>query len=88
MKLGYPRLTMERQAELLSLMLGCLDGKPANQQDSVLQLLIPVLGHVTMPSSVAEQKRLYGMADKPASQQLLLDFALHYLLLPYRWVFH
>ncbi|XP_071444179.1 proteasome adapter and scaffold protein ECM29-like [Hetaerina americana] len=82
-KLGYPRMPLEKQAELVPAILYVLDGKPQSHQDSLLMLLMPVLGDVVIPPDPAKRASFFGFTEKPALSQLLLSFSLDILLLPY-----
>ncbi|XP_059151870.1 proteasome adapter and scaffold protein ECM29-like [Physella acuta] len=82
-KLGYPRVEPEKQADLIPLLINCLDGRSTNHQDSILQLLIPALQHLKMPKTEAECRARFQLRDKPTVQQLLLDYFMDVLLLPY-----
>ncbi|XP_046388790.1 proteasome adapter and scaffold protein ECM29-like [Ischnura elegans] len=82
-KLGYPRMPIEKQAELVPSILYVLDGKPQSHQDSLLMLLMPVLGDVVVPPDPAKRASFFGFSEKPALSQLLLSFSLDILLLPY-----
>ncbi|XP_041357221.1 proteasome adapter and scaffold protein ECM29-like [Gigantopelta aegis] len=82
-KMGYPRLSPEKQAELLPILVNCLDGRPLQHQDSILQLLIPALQHLKMPQNVEERSAKFGFGDKPKISKLLLDYMLDVLLLTY-----
>lgn len=82
-KMGYPRLDINKQVELLPLMLNCLENKPAQHQDSLLLLMVPVFGHMKFPDTAEKTASLFGLRDKPAVAKLLLDFMLDLLLLPY-----
>ncbi|KAG8232782.1 hypothetical protein J437_LFUL013279, partial [Ladona fulva] len=65
-KLGYPRMPIEKQAELVPAVLDALDGKPQAHQDSLLMLLMPVLGDVVVPSDPAKRASFFGFSEKPA----------------------
>ncbi|KAK3091483.1 hypothetical protein FSP39_020174, partial [Pinctada imbricata] len=82
-RMGYPRLDGVKQAELLPLMLSCLEGKPKAQQDSLLLLVMPALSHVTMPSDMADRKTKFAEALKPDVTKVLLDYMMDMLILPY-----
>ncbi|CAL4121852.1 unnamed protein product, partial [Meganyctiphanes norvegica] len=82
-KMGYPRLDMNKQVELIPSMLNCLDGKPQSHQDSLLLLMLPVFGAVKIPESVEKTASMFGLRERPAVAKLLLDFMLDLLLLPY-----
>ncbi|GFO03251.1 proteasome-associated protein ecm29-like protein [Plakobranchus ocellatus] len=82
-KLGFPRVEPEKQAELVPLLINCLDGRSTNHQDSILQLLTPALQHVKMPKTETECRAKFQLLEKPAVKELLLDFFMDILLLPY-----
>ncbi|XP_074640240.1 proteasome adapter and scaffold protein ECM29-like [Tubulanus polymorphus] len=85
-KIGFPRLPVEKQCELVPTIMNCLEGRPPQQQDSLLQFLMPVLKHLKMSSDPVKRKEMYGMHDKPKSREILLNFMLDYLFLPYNQV--
>ncbi|XP_064355758.1 proteasome adapter and scaffold protein ECM29-like isoform X3 [Dromaius novaehollandiae] len=82
-KMGYPRLPVEKQCELAPTLLTAMEGKPQLQQDSLMHLLIPTLFHMKYP---IEPLKPFNLAEKPKAVQLLLDFMLDVLLMPYGYV--
>lgn len=82
-KLGYPRLPVAKQAELMPCVLNALEGKPQSHQDSLLLILMPALGHVTVPADPEKRSVLFGLNERPHVYKLLADFMLDMLLLPY-----
>nr|KAG5691476.1 hypothetical protein BaRGS_026251 [Batillaria attramentaria] len=82
-KMGYPRLDAEKQAELIPPLMGCLEGRPPNHQDSLLQMMIPALQHIKMPRTVQERCDMFRLGDRPLTRRLLLDYMMDVLLLPY-----
>lgn len=82
-RMGYPRLDLNKQVELLPLMLNSLEGKPQQHQDSLLLLMVPVFGHMKIPDSAEKTASLLGLRERPGITKLLLDFMLDVLLLPY-----
>ena len=83
-KMGYPRLTLEKQAQLVPSLLACLEGKPPAQQESLLLMVMPVLGDVVATSDDPEAKLAHlGLADKPGAAALFQSFVMDFLLLPY-----
>ncbi|XP_045609918.2 proteasome adapter and scaffold protein ECM29 isoform X1 [Procambarus clarkii] len=82
-KMGYPRLDLNKQVELLPSMLNSLEGKPAQHQDSLLLLMVPVFGHMKIPETAEKTASLFGLRERPGVAKLLLDFMLDILLLPY-----
>ncbi|XP_014680930.1 PREDICTED: proteasome-associated protein ECM29 homolog [Priapulus caudatus] len=83
LKLGYPRMGIEKQAELASSLINCLDGKPQLHQDSLMFMLMPVLGSINVPADPSRRKSAFCFAEKPQTAKLLLDFMMDVLLLPY-----
>ncbi|XP_076224219.1 proteasome adapter and scaffold protein ECM29 isoform X2 [Nomia melanderi] len=82
-KLGYPRMEMERQANLVPSVLNAIEGKPLSHQDSLLHIIMPVLGHINIPTDPDKRTSLLGLQDKPYVAKQLLSFMLDVLLLPY-----
>ncbi|KAM4809917.1 proteasome adapter and scaffold protein ECM29 [Rhinophrynus dorsalis] len=85
-KMGYPRLPLEKQCELAPSLLTAMEGRPQPQQDSLMHLLIPTLYHMKYPSDSSKSISLFNLAEKPKTVQLLLDFMLDVLLMPYGYV--
>uniref|UniRef100_A0A8C0J6E6 Ecm29 proteasome adaptor and scaffold n=1 Tax=Chelonoidis abingdonii TaxID=106734 RepID=A0A8C0J6E6_CHEAB len=85
-KMGYPRLPVEKQCELAPTLLTAMEGKPQPQQDSLMHLLIPTLFHMKYPVEPSKAASPFNLAEKPKTVQLLLDFMLDVLLLPYGYV--
>ncbi|KAL3868785.1 hypothetical protein ACJMK2_041546 [Sinanodonta woodiana] len=82
-KMGYARLEPEKQGQLASILIKCLEGRSQPHQDSFLQLLIPVFEYIKMPSSVEERRALFNLNEKPKVVKLIQDFIMDVLLLPY-----
>ncbi|NXA53460.1 ECM29 protein, partial [Nothocercus julius] len=86
-KMGYPRLPVEKQCELAPTLLTAMEGKPQPQQDSLMHLLIPTLFHMKYPAEPLKGAASpFNLAEKPKTVQLLLDFMLDVLLMPYGFV--
>ncbi|XP_050843101.1 proteasome adapter and scaffold protein ECM29 isoform X4 [Serinus canaria] len=86
-KMGYPRLPVEKQCELAPTLLTAMEGKPQPQQDSLMHLLIPTLFHMKYPAEPLKAAASpFNLAEKPKTVQLLLDFMLDVLLMPYGFV--
>ncbi|XP_065156025.1 proteasome adapter and scaffold protein ECM29-like [Atheta coriaria] len=83
LKLGFPRLTVDEQVALVPLLLNSLEGKPQTHQDSLLLLIIPLLGKVTVPTDPAKRSLLFGLNEKPQISKHLLVLLVDMLLLPY-----
>eukprot|EP00058_Branchiostoma_floridae_P021365 XP_002606855.1 hypothetical protein BRAFLDRAFT_91624 [Branchiostoma floridae] len=82
-KMGYPRLPMDKQVDLLPSLLQCLEDKPQPHQDSLLQLMMPVLNHLKMPEDPERRKAMFRLSEKPKTAQIMLEFMMDMLLLPY-----
>ncbi|XP_013777201.1 proteasome-associated protein ECM29 homolog [Limulus polyphemus] len=82
-KMGYPRLEISKQIEILPGLLSSLENKPEMHQDGILLMLMPVLPHVTIPNDAEKCKVLFGLRDRPKVAKLLLDYLLDFLLIPY-----
>ncbi|XP_063216942.1 proteasome adapter and scaffold protein ECM29 isoform X2 [Bacillus rossius redtenbacheri] len=82
-KMGFPRLPVTKQAELVPCLLNALEGKPQSHQDSLLLLLMPVLGQVSVPVDARQRGALLGLNERPHIARLLSQFVLDLLLLPY-----
>ena len=53
---------------------------------SLLQLVLPVLGQMKIPDSTEERQKMFQIREKIGLAELLLDFLLDVLLMPYRFV--
>ncbi|XP_043507485.1 proteasome adapter and scaffold protein ECM29 [Frieseomelitta varia] len=82
-KLGYPRMKVQKQAELIPSVLNAIEGKPLSHQDSLLLIIMPALGHVNIPADPDKRTSFLGLQDKPYVSKQLLNFMLDVLLLPY-----
>lgn len=82
-KMGFPRLPIEKQIELIPSMLNSIDSKPQSHQDSLLLLIIPLLGKMEVPSDPLKRSSLFGFNEKPHVAKQLLSLLLDMLLLPY-----
>ena len=67
LKMGFPRLTVERQAELVPSVLAGLDSKPSSHQDGLLLMIMPVMGEVAKqaPTEPEKKKSVLGLCEKP-----------------------
>ncbi|XP_060528524.1 proteasome adapter and scaffold protein ECM29 [Cylas formicarius] len=83
LKLGFPRLPIEKQAELVPTVLSALENKPVSHLDSLLLLLVPLLGKVKVPTEPEKISTLFGLHEKPHISKHLLEILLDMLLLPY-----
>jgi proteasome component ECM29 len=84
--LGFPRLDIQHQTELVPVILSCLEGKPEIHQNKLLMLILPLLGELKLPENPAERKSMFGLSDKPNTRQHLLSILLDVLLLPYGFI--
>ncbi|XP_044046136.1 proteasome adapter and scaffold protein ECM29 [Siniperca chuatsi] len=85
-KMGYPRLEVGKQCELAPTLLTAMEGKPQPQQDSLMHLLIPTLYHMKYPADVSKNASPFNLTERPKTVQLLLEFMLDVLLMPYGFV--
>ncbi|XP_014217029.1 proteasome-associated protein ECM29 homolog [Copidosoma floridanum] len=82
-KLGFPRMEISKQAELIPTVLSAIRGKPLSHQDSLMLLIMPALAHVNIPMDPEKRASLLGLQDNPQMTKQLLNFMLDMLLLPY-----
>ncbi|XP_071757959.1 proteasome adapter and scaffold protein ECM29 [Centroberyx gerrardi] len=85
-KMGYPRLEVGKQCELAPTLLTAMEGKPQPQQDSLMHLLIPTLYHMKYPADTSKNASPFILIERPKTVQLLLEFMLDVLLMPYGFV--
>ncbi|TNN83529.1 Proteasome-associated protein ECM29 [Liparis tanakae] len=85
-KMGYPRLEVGKQCELAPTLLTAMEGKPQPQQDSLMHLLIPTLYHMKYPADNSKIVSPFNLSERPKTVQLLLEFMLDVLLMPYGFV--
>ena len=81
-KMGFPRLPLERKVEHIPKLLHCLEDKPASHQESILVMILPFLEHLKCSSENPESKSNYLNLSKTVSK-LFCDFIFDFLLLPY-----
>ncbi|XP_060720500.1 proteasome adapter and scaffold protein ECM29 [Tachysurus vachellii] len=84
-KIGYPRLDVDKQCELAPTLLTAMEGKPEPQQDSLMHLLIPTLYHMKYPTEPSKASP-FVLTEKPRTVHQLLEFMLDVLLMPYGFV--
>ena len=83
-KMGFPRLPMSKQALLVPAVLSSLDGKPESHQDSLLLMIMPIIGEVMAPTEDPAKKLNYlGLSEKPSVAKTFHAFLVDFLLLPY-----
>ncbi|KAJ8917780.1 hypothetical protein NQ315_010686 [Exocentrus adspersus] len=83
LKSGFPRLPIEKQAELVPTVLNALENKPVSHLDSLLLLVVPLLGKVKVPTEPEKVANLFGLNEKPQIAKHLLEMLLDMILLPY-----
>lgn len=81
--MGYPRLTVDKQTELVPLLLNCLEGKPESHRDKLLLLVIPLLESIKIPDDPEKRAALLGLEDKPSTKKQFIMLLQDLLLLPY-----
>ncbi|XP_052750867.1 proteasome-associated protein ECM29 homolog [Galleria mellonella] len=74
--MGFPRLPRDQQLSLAPSLLEALENKPQGHQDSLLMLVMPLLGDI--------KEANLNLKEKPKVASLILKFATDVLLLPYR----
>ncbi|XP_032510836.2 proteasome adapter and scaffold protein ECM29 [Danaus plexippus] len=74
--MGFPRLPKDRQVDLVPSLLEAIENKPVAHQDSILMLVMPLLGDI--------KETNLKLKEKPKVANLILKFATDILLLPYR----
>ncbi|KAK4875583.1 hypothetical protein RN001_012005 [Aquatica leii] len=82
-KLGFPRLPEEKQVELIPSMLNSIDSKPQSHQDSLILLIVPLLGKVVVPMDSSQKHSVFGLNEKVHVKKHMLGLLLDMLLLPY-----
>lgn len=84
--MGFPRLDLSRQAELLPQLFNSIHGKPVQHQDSLLFIALPALACADVSTEVLKQPYLF-LQEKVELAKYIKDFFLDMVLLPYGWVF-
>lgn len=84
LKSGFPRLSIEKQAELVPTIINALKNKPISHVDSLLLLIVPLLGKVQVPTDPEKVKIYFGFNNSPEVSKHFLDILLDVILLPYR----
>ncbi|XP_052738355.1 proteasome-associated protein ECM29 homolog [Bicyclus anynana] len=74
--MGFPRLPRDQQLNLAPMLLEAIESKPQAHQDSILMLVMPLLGDI--------KEQNLNLKEKPKVSALILKFATDVLLLPYR----
>lgn len=81
--IGFPRLEVSKQIELVPNILNCIESKPEPHQNKLLLLILPLLGEIKVSESPEERKRTFGLSERQNARQMLLSILLDVLLLPY-----
>ena len=84
--MGYPRLELTQQAELLPQLLSSLHEKPQQHLDSLLFIALPALSHANVSTEALKQPYLF-LAEKQNLAKYIREFFLDLLLLPYGCAF-
>ena len=61
LRMGFPRLSLERQAELVPMVLAGLESKPSSHQDSLLLMIMPVMGEVARLAPTQPERKKAGL---------------------------
>ncbi|KAF5307088.1 hypothetical protein FQR65_LT07147 [Abscondita terminalis] len=64
-------------------MLNSIDSKPQSHQDSLIMLIVPLLGKVNVPMDPSQKHSLFGLNEKVHVKKHMLVILLDVLLLPY-----
>jgi len=80
--MGFPRLKLPQQAELLPLLLEGLNGKPVQHLDSLLFIALPGLSNVDVSTELMKQPYSF-LKEKSELSKFIRDFFLDIILLPY-----
>ncbi|XP_062509489.1 proteasome adapter and scaffold protein ECM29-like [Corticium candelabrum] len=83
LKMGYQRLSEGKQADLAPRLLGCIEKKPAQQQDILLRLVCPVLGNISWLSSSEKTRPSFTFDEERKAKHATLTFCRNLLLMPY-----
>lgn len=81
--IGFPRLDVIKQLELVPAILKCIESKPEPHQNKLLMLILPLLGEIKVSESPEDRKKTFGLAERANARQMLLSILLDVLLLPY-----
>ncbi|CAG9835676.1 unnamed protein product [Diabrotica balteata] len=83
LKTGFPRLTLDKQIELVPIVINALDNKPQSHIDGLLLLIVPLLGKVKIPTEPEKKLNFFGLNERPHIRIQLLEILLDMILLPY-----
>ena len=85
-KIGFMRLKVDTQVELIPLLFQTIPNRSNTHQDLLFGLIVYALQHVKIIPNMNENIIKYGLTDQPIIRQLFLNFLLNVLLLPYKFV--
>lgn len=80
--MGFPRLDLPAQANLLPQLYASFYGKPVQHQDSLLYISLPSLTHVNLSTEALKQPYAF-LQEKKDLASYIREFFLDMLLLPY-----
>ena len=82
-KMGYPRLPAAKQVELIPSVLASIESKPTSHQDSLLLMIMPVLGEVAKhcPADGEKRRASLGRCEKPSVSKVAFFLSSKTLLL-------
>lgn len=80
--MGFPRLPLPSQAELLPQLFNSIHNKPVQHQDSLVYIALPALAHVNLSTDALKQPYAF-LKDKTDLTKYISEFFLDMLLLPY-----
>ena len=80
--MGFPRLGLPQQAELLPLLLEGLNEKPVQHLDSLLFIALPGLSCVDLTTELLKQPYSF-LKEKTELSKYIREFLLDIILLPY-----
>ncbi|EDV23342.1 uncharacterized protein TRIADDRAFT_57860 [Trichoplax adhaerens] len=85
LKMGFTRLSLADQLQIVPRLFECITSKTAAQQDRVFQLIVPLFSELKEKYSVEELRRMIGIADNKLSNtgSSLLQYLLDLLSMPY-----
>jgi proteasome component ECM29 len=77
--IGFPRLDVQKQIELVPSILRCIESKPEPHQNKLLLMILPLLGEI----KISDKKDDLELSERTNARQMLLSMLLDVLLLPY-----
>jgi hypothetical protein len=80
--MGFPRLVLVRQAELLPQLFHSIHGKRVQHRHSLLFIALPALAHANVSTEALKQPYLF-LQEKVELAKYIKDFFLDMVLLPY-----